>query len=414
MLEDAEQALGALLDTSGGYTPARSPRAPAPKGFEPGVKYDPTGVPTEVITPAGPHLPGQPDWDKAVEDMGFTVPEGYTLRLVEAKYDPAAWHRDMAGTDAVTRPVWRYKFAVEVSITGTESSIEALAQQIRKSRPRKALVKTGEGSLVVSWNDWQLFKSAGDGIEGTVQRIYDSFDLVADRVKELRRVGRAYPRLVVAGTGDIVEGCNIYPNQVWELQGDSRDQENVGRRLIVEGLKSFAHLFEEIQVVAVGGNHGENRIEGKRNNRHDNADCKVFEQAADVLSEREDLFGHIRFMIPTEDLAATVSVEDWVLGLTHGHIAGRSAGGPEAKMLGWYAKQAAGKRPAGDADVLLTSHYHHFRAADWGGCMWLQAPTMDGGSPYFEDSSGSSAPAGLLTFGMTPNERMRDLDVTWL
>jgi hypothetical protein len=29
------------------------------------------------------------------------------------RYDPAAWHRDEQGDDAVTRPVWRYRFIVE-------------------------------------------------------------------------------------------------------------------------------------------------------------------------------------------------------------------------------------------------------------------------------------------------------------
>ena len=413
MLEDAGEVLADLTDrTTQGYEPARRDRMSHPKGFEPGVDLREPGR-WVVTTPPMEMLAGEADWTAAVEALVPNIPEGWRVRLVEMRYDPAAWHRDAPGEDAVTRPVWRYRFAVEEAPETSSTNIEDLVREVKRTRPRKQRVVGGEGTLVVSWNDWQLFKAIGDGVEGTVQRVYDGFDVTLNRVKELRRLGRKYPRLLVAATGDIVEGCSIYPHQAWELQGDSRDQQNAARRLIVAGLKEFAPHFEQIQVLAVGGNHGENRVDGKRINRHDNADVMVFEQAADVLAEHPN-FEHITFRVPREDLAATMAVEGWVLGITHGHIAGRSAGSPEQKLLNWYRGQAAGKQPAGDADILLTSHYHHPRLADWGGCVWMQAPTMDGGSPYFADLSGMDARPGLLTFGVTSSDRMRDYDVSYL
>jgi hypothetical protein len=413
MLEDAKDALADLTArTTQGYVPARGARQSHPKGFEPGVDMRTPGK-WLVTTPPMATLTNEDAWQDAVTALGLDIPEGWRVRLVEMRYDPAAWHRDGAGEDAVTRPVWRYKFAVEEAPDAERGNIEQLVREVRGTRARKTREVGGDGTLVVAWNDWQLFKNAGDGIRGTVERIYDGFDLTLARVKELRKLGRKYPRLLVAASGDIVEGCAIYPHQAWELQGDSRDQENAGRRLIVAGLKHFAPHFDQIQVLAVGGNHGENRIDGKKINRHDNADCKVFEQAADVLSEHS-YYEHIQFRVPHEDLAATIEVEGWVLGLTHGHIAGRGAGGPEGKLLAWYKGQAAGKQPVGDADVLLTSHYHHPRLADWGGCLWMQAPTMDGGSPQHVEMFGMEARPGLLTFGMTREERMRDYEVTYL
>lgn len=413
MLEDAESVLTDLTDrTTKDYEPARRTRQPAPKGFEPGVDMREPGR-WLVTTPPMASLANEGEWQAAVDALGINIPEGWRVRLVEMRYDPAAWHRDNEGEDAVTRPVWRYRFAVEEDPETVATNIDQLVREVKGTRQRKRKAVGGEGTLVVAWNDWQLFKSAGDGIEGTVRRIYDSFDATLERVAELRELGRMYPRLLVAATGDMVEGCAIYPHQSWELQGDSRDQENAARRLIVEGLRTFAPHFDDIQVLAVGGNHGENRVEGRKINRHDNADCKVFEQAADVLSE-SGRYDHIRFRVPPEDLAATMEVEGWVLGITHGHIAGKGAGSPEAKLLGWYKGQAAGKQPVGDADVLLTSHYHHPRLADWGGCLWMQAPTMDGGSPQHVEMFGLEARSGLLTFGMTPTERMRDYEVRYL
>jgi hypothetical protein len=299
---------------------------------------------------------------------------------------------------------------VEEELDGPTSNIDDLVREVRAGRKPRPAAVGGEGTLVVSWNDWQLFKAAGDGIQGTVARIFASFDAVIERVEELRGLGRSYPRLLVVATGDIVEGCAIYPHQSWELQGDGRDQRNAGRRLIVEGLKRLAPHFDEVQVLVVGGNHGENRIDGKRINRHDNADCEVFEQAADVLGE-SDRYSHVRFLIPREELAATVAVEGWVVGITHGHIAGKGAGNPEAKLYGWFKGQAAGKRPIGDADILVTSHFHHPRLADWGGCVWFQAPAVDGGSPQHTDLTGMDSAPGLLTFGITRTERWRDLQV---
>jgi hypothetical protein len=55
------------------------------------------------------------------------------------------------------------------------------------------------------------------------------------------------------------------------------------RKLIVYGITELAKHFDEVHVLVVGGNHGEHRVDGKRVNRHDNADCKVFEQGEDIV-----------------------------------------------------------------------------------------------------------------------------------
>lgn len=413
MFGDAERF---LEDAQGSdYEPARATRTVHPKGFEPGVRKEP-GRWLVTTPPMTEGLTDEDAWSAAVASLGIQVPDGWVARCVEMRHDPAAWHRDNQGEDAVTRPVWRYRFVVERATDAAGTNIDELARELVSSWPPVPKAQRDEssaGTFVVAWNDWQLFKASGDGVEGTVHRILDSIDAVLTRVFELRTLGRAYPRLLVLASGDIVEGCEIFPHQAWELQGDSRDQENVARRLIVHALREFAKHFDAVHVVCVGGNHGERRVDGRRTNRHDNADCKVFEQAQDIF-EGSERYPHVTFSIPREELAATVDVEGWIVGLTHGHIAGKAAGGPEMKLKRWYQGQAGGKHPCGDADILVTSHYHHARLADWGGCLWLQAPALDGGSPYFRDLTGEEARPGMLTFGITPEERMRDYEVlTW-
>lgn len=397
------------------YTPARRTRDGAPKGFEPGVKYESNGMQV-ITTPPMAHLSTEDEWRTAVESLGVSVPDGWRLRLVEARYDPAAWHRDKEGEDAVTRPVWRYRFAVEPDLVAS-SNVDELVRLTANAKPPKQPKRAGvAASQVVVWSDWQLFKAAGDGIDGTVRRIRDSWQATLDLAKEWRRNGYQVDDLVIVGNGDILEGCAIFPHQMMEITGDLRDQRNAARRLIVEGIRHLAPHYQSMRVTAVGGNHGENRIDGKRINRHDNSDAEVFESAADVLAENPEAFGHVSFQIPRDELAATIDVQGWVLGHTHGHIAGRGGASPEAKLRQWFDRQAGAKAPAGDSHLLLTSHYHHHRVADWGanntdrtGCVWVQSPAMDGGSPHFSEMFGGEAPPGVTSILVTAGNRAEQI-----
>ncbi|MFF8789222.1 hypothetical protein [Streptomyces sp. NPDC015125] len=85
----------------------------APRGWETGVRYEHGG--TMVVTaPSTEAQPGgEADWRERVEEMGLAIPEGFRVRLAQAKHDPAAWHRDNPGDDAVTRPVWRCRYVIE-------------------------------------------------------------------------------------------------------------------------------------------------------------------------------------------------------------------------------------------------------------------------------------------------------------
>jgi UDP-2,3-diacylglucosamine pyrophosphatase LpxH len=52
----------------------------------------------------------------------------------------------------------------------------------------------------------------------------------------------------------------------------------------------------------------------------------------------------------------------------------------------------------GDADVLVTGHYHHLQIVQDGPRTWMQAPANDGGSRWYEETGGASTRAGTLTF----------------
>lgn len=401
----------ALNTEANQYQPARRERTNAPSGYEPGIRYESSGVQI-VTTPPMAHLATEDDWGKAVAALGVEVPSGWRLRLVEARYDPAAWHRDEPGEDAVTRPVWRYRFAVEPDLAGGTNLDELVSEALKAKPPKLAKGKGVPATQVIMWADWQLFKADGDGILGTVDRIQRSWAATIAAKREWASAGFDVNDLVIIGNGDIVEGCSIYPNQAYSITGDMRDQRNVARRLIVGGIRALAPHYQTVRGSVVGGNHGENRQNGKRINRHDNSDAEVFESAADVLAENADAFNHVSWQIPADELAATIDTRGWVLAHQHGNNAAGS-GNPEAKMRSWYEKQAGAKTAVGDAHTLCTSHYHHERLADWGaddrirsGCKWVQCAAMDGGSRFFSDMFGAESPPALTTFLVTEEHRM--------
>lgn len=379
-----------------------------PKGWEPGVKFDANQIPVEITTPLVPKVDGS-KWSDALASMNFDLPEGYELRLVAASFDPVAWTRDSPDQKAaVTRPAWRYRFAVVLADAAANVDVIGVLNRLKRSpRPRAKFI--GESAYVVSLNDWQLYKDAGGGIDATLERLDKYFDMSLERAKDLGR--RHLGELVVLGGGDLLEGCTIYPNQSYQIQGDRRTQTNAATTLIVDYLDRLAPHFERVRVLAVGGNHGEHRIDGKRINRHDNDDCKVFEDAARELS-RDPKLQHVSFTIAQDQPALTIDIQGHITALTHGHVYGKGKGGePSLKAYDWFKNMAAAHHPVGDATLLVGNHFHHDLVKNWGSLLFVQNPAADGGSPEFADYSGTDCPAGMSTWVMNAESRFRDYEV---
>lgn len=164
-------------------------------------------------------------------------------------------------------------------------------------------------------------------------------------------------------------------------------------------LDLWAPHFEEIVCAAVGGNHGEERANGKSyTDFADNHDVAAVEDAMDQMRHNDDgRYDHIRWVIPDHQLSITVDIEGTIVGLAHGHQAG---GGkyPDTRVWEWWKGQQMGRRLVADADCLVTAHFHTFTARNDYGRWHLQCPTLDGGSRWFAESYGSESTAGTLTF----------------
>lgn len=379
------------------------PRRSKPSAdWRPGIKWDGS---RGTVTTSAFEGENEPDWSEVLSVFELD-PEEYEI-VEPVKFN--AWH-SLTKEGQILMRQWK---ADVIRRKPHGIDVEELMREVKRDRPLKRYGPEGDGAFVVMVSDWQLGKSDGDGTKGTIERIMRATDDVATRVKELRRLKRPLGTLFVLWTGDSVEGCvGHYESQTSTVELDRRSQVKVARRLLRDALKEWSKLFGRVVVVAVAGNHGENRNAGGKafTGLADNDDLAIVEQVAEAFAENPERYGHVEFVIPHDGMYVTVEAAGWILGITHGHVA-RESGTAEAKIRRWMERHAAQRSPIGSCDVLATGHYHHFRSADWGATLWVQAPAMDGGSDWWRYRTGDVSSAGVLTWAMYPNQRFADMHI---
>lgn len=268
-----------------------------------------------------------------------------------------------------------------------------------------------KSTFVLDWADWQMAKLEGGGSEGLMRRLQQAFDAAEVRIEELRHIGRNLEELVIIGGGDMVEGCVIYPNQSYEIDDHRRGQIRNTVAMIIKGIKQLAPHFDTVRVVVAPGNHGEHRINGNRTTIGDNDDLLVFEMAA-LAFDSDPAYQHVSFEIAEREISVTTKIQGWTYGITHGDVYGKGAGnGIRNKVFAWFKTMAANRHPVGMSDVIVTHHFHHDAMEDWGATLWIQNPTMDGGSHYYKEASGHDTRPGMNSWVVTKAERLQDKQV---
>lgn len=263
--------------------------------------------------------------------------------------------------------------------------------------PRSGTIQTtGRGAYTVLATDQQIGKKASSGgTDQTLDRIQTGTIGAVDRVMKLRAAGLNFGHGVLALTGDHVEG-NVSQNG--RLQGQAAsdlgqsEQTRVARRSLLWQIKQLAPHFETFTVPVVNGNHDESTRQVMAD-AAEGWNVEIASAVQDVCAENENL-KHIEFRYPESgNSTLTVDIEGSLLGLFHGHQAGRD-------VKKYLSGQSLGQTPLGGADVWLSGHFHHLRTMDIGDRFWAQGPTIDPGSDYFRDSSGESSRPGILTLLM--------------
>ena len=378
-----EDELARFTDTNSAPQAAR-----LPANFQPSVTYDAQG--RAEVTTLGVGEPGD-DWGADVAAMGVTIPDGWTVRLVEVRHDPAAWVRHAHGDDATTEAVTRRRYVVEPA--RTVANIDELVAAVGKRRPAPQPV--GDGwAYVHAIADWQIGKTAyGEGTDQTVGRILDALDQSVKRLKRERKY-RPTDTVVLAGLGDLCEGVISQKGAV-ALSSDLglTEQLRVVRRLLLEHVKVFADLADRVVLVSAPGNHDEpHRLMGGRARADDSFAVDAAVQVGDALALAGG-FEHVEIVLPdVDDLTVTIEAGNTIIGFAHGHQT------RPGKAHEWWAKMGHARHRIGDAQLLMTGHYHHLRVHEESGRTHIQAPSVDPGSPWFDHKNGGVAgPGGVVT-----------------
>jgi len=279
-------------------------------------------------------------------------------------------------------------------IIADQLDAEALIDEVKKWRPSAGIkTGTGNGAFLVSPSDQQIGKKANSqGTQQSIDRILHLTEASVTRLKDLRKMGLNLGTVVLALPGDHVEGLT---SQNGRLQGQAAsdlgltEQVRVARRLLMAQIKALAPLAERVIVPVVNGNHDE----VTRQVAADPADgwnVEIASAVQDACAENPAL-SHVEFRFPSSGhQTLTVDINGTMLGLFHGHQAGRD-------VMKYLSGQAAGQTALGLADVWISGHFHNFKCMDVGHRLWIQCPTTDPGSEWFRDRAGLESKPGLLT-----------------
>jgi hypothetical protein len=378
---------------------ARVPRRTHPKGWEPGIDTA-KGLLTHLSdAPAAPS-----DWSDIIRELGL---------------DPAGWTVDenqpvqVRTWDSGDKRMYYYRATVvPCRDSVTDVDVEALIREVKRRKPQPPKDVLEERALVICLADWQAGKGdgQGNGVEQLLERLWQLRDAVHARMRELKKAGIPISTLTVLSMGDLSESCDgHYAAQTFQVELDYRQQARLVRRMLVEMIGEWVKLAPNMQVGCVPANHGERRKNGKMfTNWGDNTDVEVFEVVREALAHNPDVFGHIRWAIPDQEQYLTLDVCGTIIGIVHGHQF-RSGSGPQGKALSWWKNMAMNRTSVGDADILVSGHFHHLQVMGEGvadspkGRTWMQCPALDCGSEWWEHMGGAPTQQGTLTFTVDAN-----------
>lgn len=330
--------------------------------------------------------------------------------LLSAGFDPESWQID---GPIQTRKwmayhgdwLYYYKFSVKSgeSKESKKIDVDELIKYLKKRKTKSpAKTTSGDGwALVIS--DLQIGKANGDiGTDDIIRFYTDCVDQAVKEVKHLRKFGKMMPEGALFGLGDIVENCfGFYPSQPFTVDLNQREQNRVARQLITYSINELMPLFDSFQVKAIGGNHGERRVDGKFvTDGGDNMDSECF----DAVREAYNMAGiELDWDIPDQDLSLATTIGGVNVGITHGHLFKSGGATIQQKSINWFKNQIWGVQNVSECQILLHGHWHHLLVTQSGYRSLIQAPACDAGSLWYTQTSGEHTPPGVLTMRFDSN-----------
>jgi hypothetical protein len=348
-----------------------------------------TGTVTEPIT----------DWDSILLSFGLD-PNIFTI--LDDKVRMSKWASSKRLENGDRDIIWLYSYRatfVRKSVpTLTDKDLDEVRKSIRKYKPVVTKSIDVPSTFVILWSDWQLYKSASGGIDGTIERIQESFNKTFNRILELKKMGRNIEQIAFVNLGDPIESCDgHYSSQLFTVQGTMRQQLLTALDLWTLGVTSMAHLAPKRKFISVLSNHGEwTRRGGKAvTSDSDSADGFLADALQRVLDKEEVID---EWHIPHDQMNMAVNLSGVDVAFTHGHkISG--------KELEWLRGQTLRLlRDNGvEPKLWFCGHRHHIKVDDFGMFTRFQAPsldsdgTTDGGSKWYADSQSIWSSPGTMT-----------------
>ena len=335
------------------------------------------------------------DWNEVLIGFGLDPEEfevvGDTVRM-------SKWQSSKRLENGDRDIIWLYSYKANFRRIQNlkEIDVAAIQKRIEKWRPIKKQPLQSlatPSTFVVCWADWQIGKSAGGGVEATIERIHESFVLTAERIHTLRKDGHNIEKIAVFNMGDPTEGCDgNYASQLFTVQINQRDQLNMVLDLWTNGVMALQpDIFASVLC-----NHGEwTRRGGAKpvTSDSDNAGGYLADTLYRVFEGRD--YGPKEWYVAHDEMVQMINLSGVNVAITHGHKITSAA-----KETEWLRGQTIRllRKHGSEPQLWVTAHMHHVKIEDMGPWWRLQCPSLDGGSKWFSDSSGKWSTPGTLTF----------------
>jgi hypothetical protein len=363
-----------------GHRPARTQQ------WTPGVTI--TGDTAEIRTPLAPA--GQSADDrKLLEDANLDPDEWAVTKLTTHQtYDEYG--------QASLQAYW-VRAAKAPKGVSAEDMDAILAQYINRpvEWPADQRSRT-DRILMVPMGDLQIGKGENGGTEGIIERFarYTN-DIATDLI-----ASGGVKLLVLPVMGDCTEGLVSQGGRnIASLDLPITAQVRVYRRLMMHQLLTLAPYAQHVLVPVVPGNHDQTTRE--QTMPHTDSWAIEGASAAADWAQVQPSLSHVSWAFPDEGephLAVKIAPQ-LTLGFTHGHVTGNNP----AKVIDWWKGQSHGRQPIGEADILVSAHWHHLRVeATGGGRTWIQIPAMDSGSGWYRQRTGEDVVNGQISVDLTP------------
>jgi curved DNA-binding protein CbpA len=361
-------------------------------GWQPDIEVnEQTGL--GHITHVGTDPNYRTKFDEILRDWGFD-PKFYEI---EGAVRASSWNAQLKGGETTT--FFAFKGVVKKKRPGHDKYFQSLFKQAGKKPPITKKFNPGDTAFMWFMSDWQLGKK-DFGVEDTIKRYDQALQDGVNRIKDLRKLGVEIDEIYMVGMGDLTENCTpfFFESQPHSVSLSLIEQYALARSMIMKTIDTFLPHSPKLVLAGVPGNHGEMTRTSKgqvASSRLDNSDTMHLEICREIMSANPDRYGKVEVNVP-DGFHQTLIIKGKKVSFTHGHMSGGS-GNPEAKIENWWKGQMYGWLPPGDAEILVTAHYHHLRMKQQGDRTWFQCPSIDA-SIDFTARTGLWSHPGVLTF----------------